>query len=98
MPDAEKFESFSVGVKPETNDLRRQIFDAICIVNGRANRLQNHCFAFERLMFGLHTIMTDAPDSFSFLFGDGDPLAAQRFKTWLKEGHNHVGAVKGVDK
>ena len=29
VSDAEKFESFSVGVKPEVNDLRREIFDAI---------------------------------------------------------------------
>ena len=90
MTDAEKFESFSVGVKPETNDIRRQIFDAICKVNGRENRLNNHTFAAERMFFGLHSIMLDAPDSFAFLFGDGDPQAAQRFKTWLKEGHNHV--------
>lgn len=85
MSEEHKFETFSVGVKPETNQVRREIMDAIALVNGRESRLQNHTFCFERMMFGLHSIMLDAPDSFAFLFGDGDPIGKSRFLARLKD-------------
>mgnify|MGYP001589555307 CR=1 FL=1 len=90
MTDAEKFESFSVGVKPETNDLRREIFDAIAKVNGREDRMRNHCFVFERMVFGLHSLMLDAPDAFAGLFGDGDAVSKSRFLAWLREREGEV--------
>ncbi len=96
MADAEKFESFSVGVKPETNQVRREIMDAVALVNGRESRLMNHTFCFERMMFGLHSVMLDAPESFAFLFGDGDPISKTRFMAWLKLRAEDGGKDRGA--
>ena len=85
MSHEPKFESFSVGVKPETNELRRGIMDAVALVNGRASRLMNHTFCFQRIMEGLDSLMRDAPESFVMLFGDGDAVSKSRFLAWLKK-------------
>ena len=90
MSEEPRFGTFSVGVKPETDDLRRGIMDAVALVNGRDSRLQNHTFCFQRIMEGLDSLMLDAPDSFAMLFGDGEAVSKSRFLKWLREGHNHV--------
>ena len=75
-----RFTSFSVGVKPDVNDLRRRIFDAIAILGGRRSREKNHTFCFERMICALHELMLQSPGSFAQLFGDGGGDAdAQQF-------------------
>ncbi len=85
MSEEPNFETFSVGVKADTNDLRRVIMDAVALVNGRQNRLRNHTFCFERMMFGLHSLMLDAPEAFAGLFGDGETAHRRNYLAWLKE-------------
>lgn len=94
MAEEPKFESFSVGVKPETNQLRRELMDAVAILGGRQNhdeppRYHNHTFCMERLMFGLHSIMLDAPESFATIFGVGEPRYTKNFMVWLEARAQH---------
>ena len=91
MADAEKFESFSVGVKPETNDLRREVFDGIAILSGHENRLRNHCECFERLIVAAHELMLNDPLQFSMFLGEGEPQHGRRFLSFVKR-------LKGLDK
>jgi hypothetical protein len=66
-----RFETFSVGVKPDVNDQRRHVFDAVAILAGRKSRLENHTFCFERLICSIHELMMQSPGIFAQLFGDG---------------------------
>jgi len=82
------FETFSVGVKPDINNSRREIMDAIAILGGRENpneppRYHNHTFCMERLVVGVHSLMEIAPDSFAEIFGEGEPRYKKSFMDWL---------------
>lgn len=66
-----RFETFSVGVKPDVNILRRHVFDGIAILAGRRSRLENHTFCFERLVCSIHELMIQSPGIFAQLLGDG---------------------------
>jgi len=66
-----RFETFSVGVKPDVNNLRREVFDGIAILAGRRSRLDNHTVAFERMICALHELMLLGPGAFANLFGNG---------------------------
>lgn len=75
-----RFHSFSVGVKPDVDDQRRHIFDAIAMLAGRRSRLDNHTMCFERMICALHELMLQSPGIFAQLFGDGGGDAdAQKF-------------------
>lgn len=75
-----RFQTFSVGVKPDVDDLRRHIFDGIAILAGRRSRLDNHTVCFERLISSIHELMLQSPGIFAQLFGDGGGDAdAQEF-------------------
>jgi len=75
-----RFETFSVGVKPDVNDLRRRVQDGIAILAGKRSRLENHTVVFERMICALYELMLQGPGAFANLFGDGGGDAdAQEF-------------------
>jgi hypothetical protein len=91
VADEPRFQSFSVGVKPDINNQRRAVQDGIAKLAGEENRLDNHTMTFERLIFGVHIMMIHAPDSFAACFGGGgtqqeDKDTLARFKKWVREG------------
>lgn len=75
-----RFQTFSVGVKPDVDNLRREVFDGLAILGGRRSREKNHTFCFERLISAVHELMLQSPGTFAQLFGDGGGDAdAQQF-------------------
>lgn len=78
-----RFETFSVGVRPAVNDLRREAFDGICILAGKPNRLGNHTVAFERLISAVHELMMTDPAYFAQLFGEGSEANDGRFAAFV---------------
>lgn len=92
---------FSVGVDDTTDDKRREIMDAICILDGRRDRRRNHCMAFERLIASVHEFLMQSPDLFALMFGvgrgdaDRNGWKVKRFLAW----HTRTKARKaGLDK
>ena len=75
-----RFQTFSVGVKPDVDDMRRRVFDGIALLGGRRSRLQNHTWCFARMICALYEQMLQSPGDFAQLFGDGGGDAdAQQF-------------------
>ena len=75
-----RFQTFSVGVKPDVDNLRREVFDGIAMLAGRRSRLDNHTVCFERMICALHEMMLQSSGEFAQLFGDGGGDAdAQQF-------------------
>jgi hypothetical protein len=75
-----RFQTFSVGVKPDVDNLRREVFDGIALIGGRRSRLENHTWCFARMICALHEMMLQSPGIFAQLFGDGGGDAdAQQF-------------------
>lgn len=66
-----RFQTFSVGVKPDVNNLRRKVFDGIAILDGKPSRLENHTVCFEKMICSLHELMLQGPGAFASLFGNG---------------------------
>ncbi len=80
--------AFSVGVDDVTDDKRREIFDAIAILDGRRDRRGNHCMCMERMIASLHEFLMQSPDLFALMFGLGKGDAdrgdwnLKRFLAW----------------
>ncbi len=88
--DEHRRHGFSVGVDNQTDDKRREIFDAIAILDGRRDRKGNHCMCMERLIASVHEFMMQSPDLFALMFGVGKGDAdrggwnVKRFLAWHK--------------
>lgn len=74
-----RYESFSVGVKPQVNEMRRRVMDAIAILAGLRDRRQHHVQCFERMVFVLDEMRQTSPHDFLTLFaGDFLPDAQRK--------------------
>ena len=84
-----RFQSFSVGVLPTTDDKRREVFDGIALLAGHQEgytlppRYGHHVECFERLIQTVHQWMVDAPESFAQLFGEGEARYNSRFAAFV---------------